>query len=89
MFPYVECIEEDGNPLESYFSEYFFIDSPDNIAIAKKLKEEYSMEEFYNKVKAILEEANEETLDYFGSSMAYVNAILSGSTKEELDSYVY
>lgn len=82
MIPY-ELSGDDESPLGQFFSR-FYERSEDTM----KYIEDNGAEAFLNKVKDIIKNADKNTVDYYDGYVEYVNMIFSGTTKEELDTYV-
>lgn len=87
IIPYVDFMNQDSK-LYKFLSDYWNYgqEGPGN-----KVQEEFKTlgaEKFLEKIEPILDESEEHTVDYYGGYVEYVNLILSGSDKVNLDQYV-
>ena len=86
MIPYVDYANS-TTPVGMFISDYYENYYWDNIELPSKIASyiyENGSESFYGKLNEIMENANQDTIYSYGA-VNYVDLILSGYTKEELD----
>ncbi len=86
LIPY-ELTKDVNSYVYQYFISFNYPPNDENKdSAAVKYFEKYGAKEFANKIQEIFKDADESTLSYYQDN--YVDLILAGSTKKELDSYV-
>lgn len=82
-----ELTKDINSPAYKYLVGFYYPPNDENKdSVAVKYFEKYGAKAFANKIQEIFKEADKRTLSYYKDN--YVNLILAGSTKKELDSHV-
>lgn len=88
IIPYEDYINE--NSIISKYLKDYEANASDELMTknSKSYLKANGAEALYEKVKDILSKADSVTVDFYTGPLSYVEKILSGTTKKELDSYV-
>ncbi|MBI6038176.1 serine/threonine-protein kinase [Clostridium perfringens] len=86
LMPYDIYSNEESQLHKYLFNFRYPADEENKNSASVKYFEQYGAEAFLKKVKEIISNANESTLNYYGYN--YVDYILEGNKKEELDKHI-
>lgn len=87
IIPY-EDYSNENSKLRKFLFNYWDLNSNIEDNKVKEELEKLGAEKFLDKITSIIDDSDEITVDYYGGYAYYVDFILDGSTKEELDEYV-